>query len=646
MKLFLCFFITFYGLGLCAQSPVEWGKFTRDEIKMDRYEKDTSAAAVVLSDHGSIELFVNSDDGVGFVFRRHKRIKVLSKQGLGFADVTIPYYQKDKIQESVFNIRAQSFKNGKITELDSKEIYKNSINGNWSSRDFSIPNVEPGSIVEFQYTIQSPRVHSLFPWYFQESIPVMSSILKLEFLNYFNFMYFVNQEEHLQLERKESSYSGGAIGSDLKEYTLYFKMEDLPAIKEEEHVTTIENHIAKVEFQLLELNHSLYGRNKFMKDWEEMAYDLKIDQNFGHQFSKGKNFKNIKEAYTKSRTASKNDQERVQDIYEFVLNNVTWNGNYRLFSNKDLDDAFEKKTANSAELNFMFIALLREEGMEAYPALLSTRTNGKYIKSHPIMKQFNHVITCVSIDGKEHLIDVSNINYPMELLPSNSLNSEACVLKGKEIEWQEIKPLTSFWVYQYKVDFTEEEVQSNMTANFKGYPATYYKYLSGQKNPQKKVTEFIDDDYGILEMNFNQKEGNKNSIQLLMSLENESIDLNAEFLYLNPIVIKEFFDIPFKQNRRVYPIEMAFPRSYQYLASIEIPKGFEVVELPESIRMSIPTKKMIMSYVAEKKEDRINIAFRHQINALFYPKESYPQLKEFYTKMVEKLGEQIVFKKK
>ena len=92
--------------------------------------------------------------------------------------------------------------------------------------------------------------------------------------------------------------------------------------------------------------------------------------------------------------------------------------------------------------------------------------------------------------------------------------------------------------------------------------------------------------------------------------------------------------------------EIAFPKAFQYLASIAIPEGYEVEELPESIRMTLPAKKMIMTYVSEKKENHINIAFRHQINGLLYSKESYAQLKEFYTKMVEKLGEQIVFKKK
>jgi hypothetical protein len=62
--------------------------------------------------------------------------------------------------------------------------------------------------------------------------------------------------------------------------------------------------------------------------------------------------------------------------------------------------------------------------------------------------------------------------------------------------------------------------------------------------------------------------------------------------------------------------------------------------------MAIPEKSMTMTYFVEQLEDRIDIIFKHNINVITYPSEAYPQLKEFYTKMVEKLGEQIVFKKK
>ena len=365
MKVYFSCILFILSWGISAQSPITWGELSQEEMKMDQYSKDTSAAAVVLSDYGSITLFVDSDDGVGYVFRRHKRIKVFSKSGLNYANVSIPYYQKGNVQDKVFNIRAQSFSKGKKTELLRDEIYDNNINNEWKSVDFSIPNVEEGSIIEYQYTLESSRIHGLTPWYFQEEIPVKSSVLKLQFENYFNFIYFVNQQSKLQLEKKQSTINNGGYDSII-EYQLFFKMEDLPAIQEEGYVTTIENHIAKVKFQLLEFNHFNYGRNTFLKNWDEMAFDLYNDINFGDQFRKKKNFKKLKEAYSRVRKETNDPKRRMLDIYQFILSNVSWNGKYRIMTDGSLDDAFEKKKANSATLNFMFIALLKEEGIGAF----------------------------------------------------------------------------------------------------------------------------------------------------------------------------------------------------------------------------------------------------------------------------------------
>jgi len=645
MKVYFSILLLILTLTVSAQSPVTWGELSQEEIKMTQYPKDTIAAAVVLSDYGSISLFVDSDDGVGYIFRRHKRIKILSKSGLDYADVNIPYYQKDNVQDKVFDIRAQSFSKGKKTELPQNEVFTNSINSAWKSIDFSIPNVEEGSIIEYQYTIESSRIHGLTPWYFQEEIPVKSSLLKLQFENYFNFIYFVNQQSKLQLEEKQSSIINGGYDSTI-EYKLFFKMEDLPAIEEEAYVTTIENYIAKVQFQLLEFNHSNYGRNTFLKDWDEMAYDLYNDLNFGDQYRLKKHYKNLKAAYDRVRKASTDAKERMLDIYQFILTNVSWNGKYRIMTTASLDDAFEKKKANSATLNFMFIALLKEEGILAYPALLSTRNNGHYIKSHPIMDQFNHVISSVKIDDKDYLIDVSTIHYPYNLLPSNDLNEEACVLKDKKIEWQKIVSPKSLTVYQYKVGFYSESISTTLNAYFKGYPAAYYRFVSKEKSAKEKAQDMLVEGFSISALDYKNQEKTDQAFQLIMKLENEKIDLDQSYIYVSPFIIKDFFDLPFKQDQRIYPVEFASPNAYQYSASIEIPEGFEVEELPVNMRMAIPEKSMTMTYFAEQMEDRIDIVFKHNINVITYPSEAYPQLKEFYIKMVEKLGEQIVFKRK
>ena len=59
---------------------------------MSIYEKDSAAAAFVLFDFGKAYIGFNAAGAV-LTFERHVRIKILKKDGLSWADASIPIYQ-------------------------------------------------------------------------------------------------------------------------------------------------------------------------------------------------------------------------------------------------------------------------------------------------------------------------------------------------------------------------------------------------------------------------------------------------------------------------------------------------------------------------------------------------------------------------
>ncbi len=68
-------------------SPYNWGEVPSEQLNLESCPFEEGADAVVLSDYGHWQ-FKNRGKGLGFiaVLERHLRIKILSENGLEYAD--------------------------------------------------------------------------------------------------------------------------------------------------------------------------------------------------------------------------------------------------------------------------------------------------------------------------------------------------------------------------------------------------------------------------------------------------------------------------------------------------------------------------------------------------------------------------------
>ena len=82
-----------------------------------------------------------------------------------------------------------------------------------------------------------------------------------------------------------------------------------------------------------------------------------------------------------------------------------------------------------------------------------------------------------------------------------------------------------------------------------------------------------------------------------------------------------------------------------YLLSLDIPKGYTVDEMPASGKISLNDKDGYFEYILEKNGDNIQLQMRMKINKTFFTTEEYGNLREFFSQIVKKENEQIVFRK-
>lgn len=86
--------------------PAKFGDISMNDLKMESYEKDTAAAAVVLVDYGEVSLEYDQEYGFYLSFERLRRIKVLKKDGLKFGDFLIPIYKSGAADEKLTQLKA------------------------------------------------------------------------------------------------------------------------------------------------------------------------------------------------------------------------------------------------------------------------------------------------------------------------------------------------------------------------------------------------------------------------------------------------------------------------------------------------------------------------------------------------------------
>jgi hypothetical protein len=84
---------------------------------------------------------------------------------------------------------------------------------------------------------------------------------------------------------------------------------------------------------------------------------------------------------------------------------------------------------------------------------------------------------------------------------------------------------------------------------------------------------------------------------------------------------------------------------YTYLLSMEIPKGFQVDELPKSARVKLNETQGIFEYLLQKNPENIQMRVHLKLNQATFAPDEYATLRDFFAYVVKKEGEQIVFKK-
>lgn len=611
LTLFAFLFSTVY-----SKAPIRFGKVTKDMLLMEAYEADTSASAVILCDYGEF-------DPDQFQFNRTLRIKILKKDGLDMATWTFPSSEKGMIRGKTFNLV-----DGKIEtiKLDKKEdVYRERVTDKYYRLRVSMPNVKVGSVIDIEYGLSGlPDV-----WYFQYSVPVKHSELVIY--------------DNPYIEYTKNFY--GFESLDVNE-SYRWVMTDVPAFKSEKYMNNYKNYVSKFEIEISKILIPEMGINEsYSTSWNAIKKQLYDSQRFGGKLSGNYFLKDVSKEILKDDLS---DEEKIQAAVEHIKK-VKWNGKKRLLcTTYSLNDRYEKKLANSAELNIMLIELLKDLGYEARPVVMSTRDNGILSRIYPSLEKLNYVLAHVTLNNKTYLLDATDRYLDPMLIPDRCLNYVGRIICNEQNEFINITaPGTQErnLMYILEMDSTGQ-IEGNLTIKNDGYAARdrrakYYAFSSEEDfiiDFEKRNSSFSVKDYSL--------EGLKDTKAPLTENYKLKIDTRSakigSMVVLNPLFEERITENPFKLEKRLYPVDFMYPVQKSLIVNLKLPPNATVEELPQPTRFLMPDKSISVLYNVAQAGNNLQIMYRFKINKYILTEAEYPYLKQFFSALVEKHTESII----
>lgn len=409
----------------------KWGVIPPEDLKMTVYDRDSTATCVVLQDIGSISVELGGR-GYDAYLNQLRRIKILDESAFEEGNIVIPYYSyKDK--QKVTNLEVQViFPNGEKQKVKSDNVFTEKINKWISNKKVFIPNLQKGCIIEYKLEIKSDDIYNLFGWSFQEDQPVRYSELTLSHpTGELAYIRLLNKTDEVKIVKEDKTFGLKKIG-----YTTY-SAEYQTALKEEPYITNLDNHRNNISFQLSAYLNGEGVSESIFEDWGALAKYLNDDKQFGIQFSpRSRASSDLWDAFSVTSDMRKDSTLVIAEkALRFVSSNIVWNKEYRYWATESVDDAFKKKTGNSADLNLGLLSLLKRSKLEAYPVLLSTIKNGKMHPLYPFTDQFNSVIVLLKDGDKPYLLDATNPYIKLGQLTTQHYNGEGWVADEKNPVW-------------------------------------------------------------------------------------------------------------------------------------------------------------------------------------------------------------------
>jgi len=637
------------------------GKVSIEELKQTEHPKDPKAEAAILYKKG--RTYFDILNGNKVVTEVEVRLKIYKKEGYDWATFIIDNYISNNLKENVAFSNAYTYNlvDGKIekTKLKSEGIFVEKRNDYKERNKIVFPNVKELSVIEFKYVQESPFMGTLSDWSFQMGIPVNYSEYVTQIPEFFIYKSQMkgtlipktdktSRGQTIQKKAKENTGYGFATSQTSQSYQEFINtyiLKDIPAMADESYINNINNYRSTIVHELMSIKYPNQPYKDYSTDWATIVKNIYMGD-FGSELGKRSYFEDDLAAILKGVT---NPDEKITTVFNFVKNRMNWNEFDGYYCEKGVRTAYKEKVGNTADINLILVAMLREAGIDVNPILLSTRNNG--IALLPNRNAYNYVIAGVETAKGLLFLDATDKVAMPNVMPLRALNWFGRIVRkdGTSDDVELVPTNLSKNVTNIMATIGSDGVLKGM---YREQQFDYFAYLYRRaygNTEEEKYLEKIEKQYPGLQIESykvaNKADLTKPVVEDYNFTHDGIVEKIGDKMYIDPMVFVAKTQNPFKQDKREYPVDFSFPYQEKYMINLTLPEGYVVESVPEAISMFMEEDMGSYSFNITASGNKIQLVATLDIKWSLIPATHYEGLKNFYKAMIEKETEKIVLKK-
>lgn len=670
MKKIVLLLAIIFSMSIYAQK-YELGKVTIDELNQKSHATDTSAVAAILFKKGDVSFEYSQQNGFFIITNVKAKIKIYKKEGYDWGNFEMLLYNETNAKQTLEIKSAFTYNlvGGKIekSKLKSDGEFDEKVNSYWTKKKITMPNVKEGSIIEIEYKIKDEGTGLIDEWAFQEQIPVDYSEYTTGIPEYYVYnTYFrgwltpkiTNEEfnKSLELRNKERQVMEGRMRMETATYDeqqityklkrTNYKLENIPAIKNESFTNNIKNYTSSIVLELAMTKFPNQMTQTYSTDWETVTKKIYDFSGFGPELNKVGYFENDINELLKGVTSP---AEKLGLVFSFVKNRMNWNEMYGYSTQNGVRKAYQDKTGNVADINLMLTSILRYAGLEANPILISTRSNG--IALYPSRSAFNYVIAGVEVENQIILLDATNKYSLPGVLPIRDLNWFGRVIRnnGSSATVNLTPNKRSIDVVTLIASINKDgEVEGKVRKKCFDYNAFIFRNNYNGLSKDSYIEKLEKENLGLEIVDYEVQNSlilNEPIVENYSFKSTNSVEIIGDKMYFSPLLYFAISENPFKQENREYPVDFIFPNQDSFRISLTIPEGYTVESLPESKVVAMPENMAKFTYDVSKNNNQVQLSYTFDVNKVVVENIYYETLKVFFKELVNKNTERIVLKK-
>ncbi|MDR1743407.1 MAG: DUF3857 domain-containing protein [Dysgonamonadaceae bacterium] len=644
------FFFLWYALltftAVNAQNTFKFGECPKELAAQSSYPDDADAPAFVVYESKCV--YFKPSLGVLEQVRDYVvRIKILNQDGVNkYSEASVVYYEASDRREKVSGLTGFTYniENNKVVKekLSKDYIFKEDINDRVKRMKFALPSVKVGSVIEYKYSLSSPFFYNIGDFVFQWDIPVQYGKHEIRIPSYFS----LNKEmKGFEVINVSSRKANDTMWGSVEEFTA--NVNNLPALKDESYVWNYNDFRSRVSFELRSIQIPGRPSQDYTVTWANAAERMRDDDNFGKQL---KNKGILKEDLPGTLAGKTSAEDSIRAILNLVRSKIKWNNGTTMWISS-MSKALKDGVGSSADINAVLLNALRNAGFNAFPVVMSLRSNGRIPMSYPSIESFNYFVVGVFVENKTYYLDGTRSYTDLNVLPIECLVENALTISDfgfDRVNLSEISGSANRVILQ--LSFNENGfLKGTVYDNYVGEFAYQFKSAYDRANNE---TGFVGDletknaiaisDYKMEERVIAQSLGYLERY----NFEKKDVQLDGHTISFNPLSFCAMKENVFKSETRKLPVEFPYLMEQLINVSIIIPKGYIVDGLPKSERFLFGEKNEIeASYLVQQEKTTIHISYRTKIGMPIVPVTDYSDLRDLWSKLYNKENEMITLKK-